>query len=142
VAAASKPKPKATAATGSGGAAASKPKPKATAATGGGTTTSRSRRKAAAPGQREQDVLRLVSERPGITVAELAGELRVDATGLYGVVRRLQTKGQINKDGTALRPVTETASTAATTTPEPTPATSSTTPESPEAPSEPPATGS
>jgi hypothetical protein len=60
-------------------------------------------RTAAAPGQREQDVLRLVRERPGVTVAELAAELHVDATGLYGVVRRLQAKGQIRKDGTQLR---------------------------------------
>ena len=43
-------------------------------------------------------------ERPGITVAELATELDVDATGLYGVVRRLQSKGQISKDGLHLRP--------------------------------------
>jgi hypothetical protein len=122
-----------------------KPKPKATAATGGGTTASRSRRNAAAPGQREQDVLRLVSERPGITVAELAQELSVDATGLYGVVRRLQTKGQITKDGTALRPITETTSTQPTpaaTPSEPAAAASSTTAESPTSPPEPPATGS
>jgi hypothetical protein len=126
-------------------AAASKPKPKAKA-TGGGKPTSRSRRNAAAPGQREHDVLRLVSERPGITVAELAQELSVDATGLYGVVRRLQTKGQITKDGTALHPITEAASTpptAAATPPEPA-ATSTTaeSPASPPEPPEPPATGS
>jgi hypothetical protein len=142
VAAAGKPKPKATAATRSGGVTASKSKPKAkpkTATGGGKAAASRSRRNAAAPGQREQDVLRLVSERPGITVAQLAGELSVDATGLYGVVRRLQSKGQINKDGPALRPITETASAAATTPPEPTAAASATTPESP---SEPPAAGS
>jgi hypothetical protein len=36
-------------------------------------------------------------------VAELAAELQVEATGLYGVVRRLQGKGQIIKDGTQLR---------------------------------------
>ena len=53
-------------------------------------------------------MLRLVRERPGITVAELAGELSVDATGLYGIVRRLQSKGQISKDGTRLQPVGET----------------------------------
>jgi membrane protein involved in colicin uptake len=61
------------------------------------------KRSAAAPGQREQDVLRLVGERPGVTVAELAAELQVDATGLYGVVRRLQGRGQISKEGTQLR---------------------------------------
>jgi hypothetical protein len=127
-----------------------KPKPKAkpAAATRGGTadamTTARPRRNAAAPGQRQRDVLRLVNERPGITVAELAQELSVDATGLYGVVRRLQAKGQISKDGTALRPITETPSTEGTpaTTPgEPTPAAPST-PESAAPPSKPPATGS
>ena len=35
-------------------------------------------------------------------MAELAAELQVEATGLYGVVRRLQGKGQIIKDGTQL----------------------------------------
>src|SRR3954447_8679371 len=62
-----------------------------------------SRRTAAAPGQREQDVLRLVRQRPGLTVAELAAELSVDSTGLYPVVRRLQSRGQISKDGTRLQ---------------------------------------
>src|SRR4051812_18920618 len=60
------------------------------------------KRGAAAPGQRERDVLRLVRERQGITVAELARELQVDATGLYGVVRRLVSRGEIAKDGTQL----------------------------------------
>lgn len=89
----SKPKPAATA------------KPKATAdRTAKAKPKPRARkRSAAAPGQREQDVLRLVGERPGVTVAELAAELQVEATGLYGVVRRLQGKGQIIKDGTQLR---------------------------------------
>jgi hypothetical protein len=85
-----------------------KAKPKPAAATrraGGGPSA---RRRTAAPGRRQQDVLRLVRERPGITVAELATELGVDATGLYGVVRRLQSKGQISKDGTRLQPVGET----------------------------------
>jgi hypothetical protein len=114
-----------------------RPKAKPTATRGrttDGKTTTRPRRNAAAPGQRQQDVLRLVSERPGITVAELAQELSVDATGLYGIVRRLQAKGQISKDGTALRPITETPST------QQTPA--ATTPESPAPPPKPPATAS
>jgi hypothetical protein len=88
------------------------PKPKPAAAARGGKPSAR-RRGAAAPGQRQQDVLRLVRERPGITVAELAGALGVDATGLYGVVRRLQSTGQIRKDGTGLRPVEETTPTTA-----------------------------
>jgi transposase-like protein len=84
-----------------------KPKPAAATRRAGGESSARPRT-AAAPGRRQQDVLRLVRERPGITVAELATELGVDATGLYGVVRRLQSKGQISKDGTRLQPVGET----------------------------------
>ena len=38
------------------------------------------------PGQRHDDVLRLVAENPGITVRELGERLGVDATGLYRVV--------------------------------------------------------
>ena len=62
---------------------------------------------------------RLVGERPGITVAEFARELSVDATGLYAVVRRLQAKGQIVKDGTALRPIPAVPEPAFATRPEP-----------------------
>ena len=96
-------KPKSTAATKA--TAAAKPRPKATAAAPPKRKPSARKRAAAAPGQRQQDVLRLVRERPGVTVAELAAELGVDATGLYGVVRRLQSKGEITKDGMQLRPV-------------------------------------
>ena len=62
-------------------------------------------------------MLRLVTQRPGITVAELAAELAVDATGLYGVVRRLQGKGQLSKDGTQLR-LTDAAAPAGADTPD------------------------
>ena len=86
-------------------AAASPPKRAAARGAGSGRKPSARKRSAVAPGQRQHDVLRLVRERPGITVAELATELEVDATGLYGVVRRLQAKGEINKDGIQLRPV-------------------------------------
>jgi transposase-like protein len=89
-------------------AATARSKPAATRRRAAKRTPSARRRTAVAPGQRERDVLRLVRERPGITVAELAGELGVDATGLYGVVRRLQSKGQIGKDGTRLQPVDDT----------------------------------
>jgi transposase-like protein len=123
-----------------------KPTPKPAAASRGGTaegtTTTRSRRNAAAPGQRQQDVLRLVNERPGITVAELAQELGVDATGLYGVVRRLQAKGQINKDGTALRPIAATPTTEHTTEPPPTEPPAAAPSTTPGSPAPPPTTGS
>jgi hypothetical protein len=103
-AASSKAKPKAAAQAKPEAAAKPKPvsKPKSRGASAGRKPSAR-KRTAAAPGQREQDVLRLVAERPGVTVAELAAELAVDATGLYGVVRRLQRKDQIRKDGPHLR---------------------------------------
>jgi DNA-binding NarL/FixJ family response regulator len=70
---------------------------------------SRRRRSAAAPGSRERDVVRLVGERPGISVPEIARELNVDPTGLYAIVRRLTAKGQMRKDGTKLEMVTATS---------------------------------
>ena len=111
---ASKPKPKPAAPT---AAVATERKPKAAArstSSAARSTPARGRakakakpsarkRSAVAPGQREQDVLRIVGERPGVTVRELAGELGVDATGLYGVVRRLQGRGELTKDGVQLR---------------------------------------
>jgi hypothetical protein len=102
--AASKPVP---ASTPPGASSSTRAKRKPAAAAAGSATgeTATRRRAVAAPGSRQRDVLRLVSERPGISVAEIAKELGVDATGLYGVVRRLQAKGQIRKDGSALRPV-------------------------------------
>jgi hypothetical protein len=81
------------------------------------TTTRRRRRNAAAPGSRQQDVLRLVSERPGITVPELGRELSVDPTGLYQIVRRLEGRGEIRKVGARLEPAA--AAAAPATEPEP-----------------------
>jgi uncharacterized membrane protein len=54
--------------------------------------------------RREQDVLRLVNERPGITVSEIAKRLGVDATGLYRPVHKLEQRGAITKQGPALQP--------------------------------------
>jgi hypothetical protein len=65
------------------------------------------RRRAAAPGSREADVVRLVGERPGISVPEVARELNVDPTGLYAIVRRLTARGRMRKDGTKLELVAE-----------------------------------
>ena len=82
--------------------------PKAPATTGRRSTgrrRTRSRRNAVAPGSRQQDVLRLVTERPGISVPELGKELGVDPTGLYQIVRRLEGRGVIHKDGRQLQPV-------------------------------------
>jgi MarR family len=54
--------------------------------------------------RRQQDVLRLIHDRPGITVKDIASELDVDATNLYPHVRNLQQDGLITKHGTALQP--------------------------------------
>jgi hypothetical protein len=57
--------------------------------------------------RRQQDVLRLVKQRPGITVSEIATELGVDATGLYRPVHRLEQDGAIHKRGVALQPTSD-----------------------------------
>jgi MarR family len=62
------------------------------------------RRAAVRPGQRHDDVLRLVGENPGITVREIGERLGVDATGLYRVAKRLIDEGRLRKDGPRLYP--------------------------------------
>jgi uncharacterized membrane protein len=57
--------------------------------------------------RRQQDVLRLVNQRPGITVSEIAKELGVDATGLYRPVHKLEQEGAITKQGAALQPTSD-----------------------------------
>ena len=54
--------------------------------------------------QRREQILKLVTQRPGITVSELGRELKVDPTSLYRVVNALNQEGQINKTGRELRP--------------------------------------
>ena len=54
--------------------------------------------------RRHHDVLRLVKQRPGITVSEIAKELGVDATGLYRPVHKLERDGAIIKRGVRLQP--------------------------------------
>jgi predicted ArsR family transcriptional regulator len=54
--------------------------------------------------RRQQDLRRLVKQRPGITVSEVAKELGVDATGLYRPLRKLEQDGVIIKRGEALQP--------------------------------------
>jgi hypothetical protein len=72
---------------------------------GGARKRSGGRRATAAkPGQRHDDMLRLVGEQPGITVREIGERLGVDATGLYRVAKRLTDEGRVRKDGTRLYP--------------------------------------
>jgi uncharacterized membrane protein len=87
----------------------------ATAQTSGATTQQRPRRTSSSStdkrpagrqrqSRRQQQVLRLIRERPGITVKDIATELDADATNLYRHVRKLQDDGLIIKHGTALQP--------------------------------------
>jgi len=65
------------------------------------------------PGQRFEDVMRVVSANPGITVREVGAQLGVDATGLYRVAKRLTDEGRLRKDGTRLFPAESGAADAA-----------------------------
>jgi transcriptional regulator with GAF, ATPase, and Fis domain len=71
---------------------------------GSKAATPRARRGGAAPEKRADQLLALVRERPGITVAEAGKQLGVDPTGLYRVVRRLEQDGAVRKNGRALEP--------------------------------------
>lgn len=99
-----------------GSAAATKAKGGGADATIGKQAVSRTQASGAAgprPGQRQDEVLRLVGENPGITVREIAERLGVDATGLYRVVNRLTADRRVRKNGRQLH-ATDTATTAAT----------------------------
>jgi predicted transcriptional regulator len=48
--------------------------------------------------------VRLVKQRPGITVSKIAKELGVDATGLYRPVHKLEQDGAVIKRGVTLQP--------------------------------------
>src|SRR4051794_9037765 len=102
--AAAKPRPAKPAAAADAGQGAAKRAAKPRAARGNGR-----RATAARPGQRQEDVLRLVGEQPGITVRELGERLGVDATGLYRATNPLSAEGRGSKDRPRLQPV-ETAS--------------------------------
>jgi hypothetical protein len=76
-------------------------KPPTNGATG---RRARRRRPTAAPGQRAEQLLALVRQRPGITVADAGKALDVDATGLYRVVKGLEERGELRKEGRKLEP--------------------------------------
>jgi hypothetical protein len=80
----------------------------AAAAPGAAKATTRTRRAGARkrgatrPGQRIDDVLRVVTANPGISVRDVGVRLGVDATGLYRVANKLTEDGRVRKDGTRL----------------------------------------
>jgi hypothetical protein len=73
------------------------------------TPTARGRRRKAR-GRRDEQLLALVRERPGLTVAEAGKAMSVDPTGLYRVVSRLEQRGDVRKNGRALEPTTAASS--------------------------------
>lgn len=90
-------------------------KPAAAAATrtrtrrSGATSSRRKAKKVAAPrrpraGGRREQFLKLVTDRPGITVPEIGKALKVDPTGLYRYAKQLEADGSITKTGTQLFP--------------------------------------
>jgi hypothetical protein len=52
-----------------------------------------------AKGQRSEDALKLIRERPGITVADAAQALGIGTTYLYRLLPRLEREGRIRKEG-------------------------------------------
>lgn len=69
----------------------------------GATAAARGRRRTAR-GRRDEQLLALIRERPGITVAEAGKAMTVDPTGLYRVVSRLEQRGDVRKTGRELHP--------------------------------------
>jgi hypothetical protein len=90
-----------------GGAAAAKRSAATTQrrrARASGRSRNRGRLRSNRASRRQHDVLRLVNERPGITVSQISKELGVDPTGLYRPVHKLEQEGAISKQGAALQP--------------------------------------
>jgi Winged helix-turn-helix DNA-binding len=72
-----------------------------------GTTRSRAttqRARGSRGGGRQEQIVQLVTQNPGISVRELGTQLGVNPTGLYRPVRRLESEGKVRKDGAALHP--------------------------------------
>jgi hypothetical protein len=56
-------------------------------------------------GTRRDQLLALIIDQPGITLAKAATQFGLkDATGLYAAARRLQNDGLVHKDGVELHP--------------------------------------
>jgi hypothetical protein len=56
-------------------------------------------------GGRREQLLALIMDQPGITLAQAAKQFGLkDATGLYAVARRLQADGLVRKSGVELHP--------------------------------------
>jgi hypothetical protein len=86
-----------------------RPAPDATAAhvPAGESETSRrpGRPRGRSAGTRAKQALELVSHQPGITIPELAKEMKIEPNYLYRVMPRLATEGQVKRDGQGWHPV-------------------------------------
>jgi len=60
--------------------------------------------RAARGGKYDARLTQIVAGQPGITVAQAAAQLGLPASGLYPTIRRMQTKGQLVKQGRGLHP--------------------------------------
>jgi len=72
-----------------------------------GASTARASSSAGPPGRngRREQLLALVVDQPGITVAQAASQFGLkDGTGLYRTARQLQADGLVRKRGTELHP--------------------------------------
>src|SRR4051794_34618987 len=69
----------------------------------GATATTRARRRTA-PGRRDEKLLTLIHERPGITVAEAGKAMSVGPTGMDQVGRCPEQSGDVRKTGRELHP--------------------------------------
>jgi phage tail tape-measure protein len=78
-------------------AAASTAVPAAAAPSGAG------RRKGS--GKRSKQAVRLVRKQPGITIPELAAEMKINANYLYRILPGLEQEGKIRKEGRGWYPV-------------------------------------
>lgn len=54
---------------------------------------------------RATQALELVRSRPGITIPEIASEIKIEPNYLYRVMPRLEQEGQIKRDGKGWLPV-------------------------------------
>jgi uncharacterized membrane protein len=87
-----------------GGALATRPRRSPAATRTRGSAARATARKRRPAGERQQQVLEAVQRQPGVTVAEIGKQLGTDPTALYRVVKRLESEGQIRKEGPQLHP--------------------------------------
>lgn len=75
----------------------------------GSTNTRTGRRRPGRPrgrrgGTRAAEALRLVRDRPGITIPEIAAAMKIQPNYLYRVLPKLEQSGDIKKDGKGWKP--------------------------------------